>query len=266
VQAVDWYRKAAEQGYVLAQMSLSGRYFDGHGVPQDSIEAYKWANLAAAPASGEPRQDAAKLRDLLARTMTHAQIAEAQKRASEWLAAFKKTGVQRGKKVEWGVSTTPSDLTLEQVVGASDAVVVAEVISAQRPVLPNRGTRTLKGGDWRLNPPGAPVTPTTVRIEQIVYDGTGTLSLGAQISIPHPGGTGETDDFVISDSTAPLKVGASYVLFLKVDPQGGYLLSAGPLAEMELESGHITTAMTRGVAGTTLADLIVRVKEARSRR
>ena len=87
VQAVAWYRKAAEQGYADAQHNLGVMYADGVGVPQDDIEALKWTNLAAVRASGDTQKVFA---DRLAKKMTPAQIAEAQKRAQEWTLAFEK--------------------------------------------------------------------------------------------------------------------------------------------------------------------------------
>jgi TPR repeat protein len=83
-EAMKWWRRAANQGYARAQIDL--------GAPQDFVQAHMWLNLAAAaPASAyEPwaetiyRQSAVGQRNLVARKMTLAQIAEAQKLASEW--------------------------------------------------------------------------------------------------------------------------------------------------------------------------------------
>jgi TPR repeat protein len=55
-------------------------YAQGQGVPQDYVPAHMWFDLAAA--QGE--KDATELRDSLAKKMTPAQIAEAQKLAREW--------------------------------------------------------------------------------------------------------------------------------------------------------------------------------------
>lgn len=85
-QAASWYRKAAEQGVGEAQASLGVRYAEGQGVPQDYIEAHKWFNLAGSTGNAT----AIKNRDAIARRMTAAQIAEAQKSASEWQAEFEK--------------------------------------------------------------------------------------------------------------------------------------------------------------------------------
>ena len=61
-------------------------YEHGQGVPQDYVSAHMWLNLAAAPQATDSaaRDQAAKERDMLAAKMTPAQIAEAQRIASEW--------------------------------------------------------------------------------------------------------------------------------------------------------------------------------------
>ena len=98
VQAVAWIRKAADQGLVGAQFNLGNAYRDGQGVPQDYVESHKWFNLAASRMSAANQQqltDArARLesRDAVATLMTPQQLAEAQQRASAWLAAFEKRG------------------------------------------------------------------------------------------------------------------------------------------------------------------------------
>ena len=91
-EAMKWYRKAADQGDAHAQYALGDMYGEGKGVPQDYVQAYMWYNLAASQYASSPhyelyvrdRESAEKLRDLFARKMTPAQIAEAQKLAREW--------------------------------------------------------------------------------------------------------------------------------------------------------------------------------------
>lgn len=84
-QAVLYYREAAEHGNAWAQNNLGLMYLNGRGVTQDYVEAHKWFNIAAAKSTDkELRDKAAKNRDIAANKMTPAQIAEAQKRASEW--------------------------------------------------------------------------------------------------------------------------------------------------------------------------------------
>jgi TPR repeat protein len=84
-EAVKWYRKAADQGDGEAQNNLGVMYANGQGVPQDYVEAYKWYTLAASQLPEEKRRDeAVSARDVVARKMTPAQIAEAQRLATKW--------------------------------------------------------------------------------------------------------------------------------------------------------------------------------------
>ena len=56
-QAVQWYRKAAEQGHVLAQDDLAFCYGNGVGTKQDLAQAVEWYRKAAQQGS-----EGAKLR------------------------------------------------------------------------------------------------------------------------------------------------------------------------------------------------------------
>jgi TPR repeat protein len=78
--AVKWYRRAAKQGYALAQNNLGAMYAKGQGVTQNNVRAYMWAKLAAARGWSLAKTN---LR-IVAQRMTPAQIAEAQKLAREW--------------------------------------------------------------------------------------------------------------------------------------------------------------------------------------
>lgn len=46
VEAVKWYRKAAEQGFANAQTNLGTMYYNGEGVPKDLVQAHAWWNIA----------------------------------------------------------------------------------------------------------------------------------------------------------------------------------------------------------------------------
>ena len=87
---MTWFRQAADQGAADAQYNLGVMYGNGQGVPQDDVEAHKWSNLAASRVTGDEQKEYAEARDLLAKLMTPAQLAEAQKRAADWQAAFEK--------------------------------------------------------------------------------------------------------------------------------------------------------------------------------
>lgn len=93
-QAVAWFRKAAEMldattqtngplYQAAAQNALGNMYQLGKGVAQDYVQAHMWFNLS------EQGYDFGN-RDALASHMTPDQIAEAQKLASDWLAAHPK--------------------------------------------------------------------------------------------------------------------------------------------------------------------------------
>jgi len=79
-EAVRWHRKAANQGYAPAQTNLGFMYSIGQGVTLDLVQAHMWYNLSAM----KGKKIAREVRDLLAKVMTPAQIAEAQRLAREW--------------------------------------------------------------------------------------------------------------------------------------------------------------------------------------
>jgi TPR repeat protein len=86
-QALVWYRRAAEQGHIGAQVALGLAYAQGIGVVQDYIEADKWFHIAASRAkSADELADIVSHHNKLAHGMTSSQIAEAQKLAREWRA------------------------------------------------------------------------------------------------------------------------------------------------------------------------------------
>jgi uncharacterized protein len=85
-EALRLYRLGANQGNAFAQALLGSVYGDGEGVLQDYVLAHMWFNLSAAK-GGSFAAAAAALRDRIAKRMTPAQIAEAQKLAREWRPA-----------------------------------------------------------------------------------------------------------------------------------------------------------------------------------
>jgi TPR repeat protein len=83
--AASWWRLAADQGVALAQLNLSVLYANGDGVEQDYVKSHMYANLAAAQLPpGDDHAIASKNRDIIAKAMTPAQLAEAQRLAREW--------------------------------------------------------------------------------------------------------------------------------------------------------------------------------------
>lgn len=82
-EAAKWFRKAANQGLVEALTILGVMYIKGNGVAQNYVAAHMWFNLAAAQGDSVALDN----RDHLARMMTPAQVAEAQRLAQEWTPA-----------------------------------------------------------------------------------------------------------------------------------------------------------------------------------
>jgi len=89
-EAAKWYRMAADLGFAAAQNNLGFLCQEGRGVQKDVIEAFKWFSLAASrhsdseTASRDGAIGAAIDRQSLARVMTPAQIAEAERLVGDW--------------------------------------------------------------------------------------------------------------------------------------------------------------------------------------
>lgn len=80
-EAVKWYLKSAEQGSDHAQIKLGYCYYKGEGVTKDPVEAYAYFNLA-----GVTRPLAEQNRKELEGVLTSSQIEAGQKRSKELLA------------------------------------------------------------------------------------------------------------------------------------------------------------------------------------
>ena len=80
VEAVKWFRKAAEQGDAVAQNNLGAMHDNGTGVPEDDVQAYAWFNIAAA--QGDELAEENKER--VTESMTREQLARAQDLAREY--------------------------------------------------------------------------------------------------------------------------------------------------------------------------------------
>lgn len=87
-EAARLYLLAANKGYARAQNDIGFMLAFGEGVPpSDDVEAYKWLTLAIAryTAKNQDRLDQAiKDKATLAKRMTPAQIAEADRRVKAW--------------------------------------------------------------------------------------------------------------------------------------------------------------------------------------
>lgn len=80
-EALKWYHRAAEGGNAKAQNNLAVMYLKGHGVSQDNVEAYFWLYLAS-------QQEKIHRRNLntVARKISPEILPSIHKRANEWQA------------------------------------------------------------------------------------------------------------------------------------------------------------------------------------
>ena len=91
VEAVKWWRKAAEQGFSQARYELGCAYCNGEGVPQDYVKAYMWFSLAWESKSERnfgvmilPNPSADEQRERIQKFMTLEQVADAERLVREW--------------------------------------------------------------------------------------------------------------------------------------------------------------------------------------
>jgi len=85
-QAVVWYRKAAEQGDVTAQGTLGVLYSIGQGVEKNDVEAYFWLDIAAS-VKGPKQSQYAQNRQMIGTHITTDELEEVHERVAKWLAA-----------------------------------------------------------------------------------------------------------------------------------------------------------------------------------
>jgi TPR repeat protein len=80
-EAFKWYRKAADQGDALAQWSIGQMFKNGEGVKQDSEQAYFWELVAE---KSQPDDPYSPHHEYYAKQLTPESIAAIKKRAQEW--------------------------------------------------------------------------------------------------------------------------------------------------------------------------------------
>ena len=83
VETFKWYKLAACQGLVGAQLSIAAMYEAGEGVTQSNVIAHMWYNIVSANGF----KDASKWRAEIAAKMTQEDIAKAQAMAQECISS-----------------------------------------------------------------------------------------------------------------------------------------------------------------------------------
>jgi DNA-binding CsgD family transcriptional regulator len=81
--------KAAEAGTPLAQLQLAEHYCGAHGSVPDLVSAYMWF-LAGQQSAGAVQNELQAGKNKLSEVMSPEQLAEAERRAGEWLMEAKK--------------------------------------------------------------------------------------------------------------------------------------------------------------------------------
>jgi TPR repeat protein len=79
-QAFAWLLRAASSGLAVAQSRIGLAYATGEGAALDPIEACKWMELAAQRGDKAAQANRARAR----KSLSPAQLAEAERRATEW--------------------------------------------------------------------------------------------------------------------------------------------------------------------------------------
>ena len=83
-EAVKWYRKAAEQGDIDAQFNLGSMYANGEGVPENDVQAYAWFNIPAAQGDKNAKRE----KKVIVESLTPEARAQAQTFASKYWEAY----------------------------------------------------------------------------------------------------------------------------------------------------------------------------------
>ncbi len=145
VEAVKWYRKAAEQGHDLAQFKVGLSYQNGKGVPQSDTEAYVWLNISAengAPLNGMGR--AGKLADEIRLSLSASQLEQAENIA-------KRLQQQISKQVEENYTKIIHELNADGwEINMKIKDDGAHFARAFRPVKPVSNTAHASAPNWRI--------------------------------------------------------------------------------------------------------------------
>jgi TPR repeat protein len=145
VEAVKWYRKAAEQGHDLAQFKVGLSYQNGKGVPQSDTEAYVWLNISAengAPLNGRGR--AGKLADEIRVSLSASQLEQAENIA-------KRLQQQISKQVEENYTKIINELNADGwEINMKIKDNGAHFARAFRPVKPVSNTAQASAPNWRI--------------------------------------------------------------------------------------------------------------------
>lgn len=103
VEAVKWWHKAAEQNQARAQYSLGFCYLRSEGVAKDEVEFCKWLFLSAAQGDADAKRCIAKL----GTERSQEQIKAGKQRANDWLEEQQGVVERGGKRQIGSVRASP---------------------------------------------------------------------------------------------------------------------------------------------------------------
>ena len=81
-ESLKWYLKAADQGDADAQLILGVMHFKGEGVIKDDVKAYAWIHIAVTNGIG----GGGPIKTIIAKKMTSNQVSKALELAKEMIA------------------------------------------------------------------------------------------------------------------------------------------------------------------------------------
>ena len=101
-KAIEWYRRAAEQGYLKAQMMLGRLYGKGLGVPPDKIEAYAWLSVVSKQIPNDKQEEffidgAEDVMKVYLASFDKASKQEARQREEHYRQQFSRNRLKEGK-------------------------------------------------------------------------------------------------------------------------------------------------------------------------
>ncbi len=119
MQAVHWYRKAAEQKHPLAQFNLGVMYAEGQGVPSDKSQSLLWFDRAAHLGDAAAQYRLGILHHRASLDRFPANASESRIEAYKWLQLSDVQGY-RDSDMAWGLVTL--QMTTEEVADGNRRV------------------------------------------------------------------------------------------------------------------------------------------------